>query len=402
MQEKEFTPLEKNKQYDLYNLKNFEPILIDDFFLKRLGIVNVSDKAKEGLREGSLKFQRLFKNHNLTSSVKYNETRLAENSLEIHNYTGKCPANVVEVNPCNGSCSISCLYCLVSDGDQAKKINVYLDYPELVEKELDKKKNENCFFYLSPKTEAFSEPLLETGISHKILRVFVKHYEKNPNSKVRLFIVSKAGTKHLKFKNNGDSVLDLLGELRGKVQFNGSIGLMPSYLSDILEPNAASLEDRLKAMKMLQERGVYAYSVLVQPIIPCYFNESSLDKLLSNLKETRIINIKPEFLTVNMENLAIISQYINHFDAYFLKSLLALYVSKENSNHIKQRCRIAPDRKFSLEGIKLFHKKSIEKEMVVSVCNWVRSEIGLNKEFGEPSEKMGFKCLGYQEKLFES
>jgi len=236
--------------------------------------------------------------------------------------------------------------------------------------------------------------------SHEILRTFIRHYEKNSDSKARLFIASKAGLKHLGFENERESIADLLKRLRGKVQFNGSMGIMPEYLQEVLEPNSASLESRIRGMTMLQEKDVYAHSVLVQPIIPCYFNKSVLGNFLFNMKDSEIVNLKPEFLTADMENLAIISQYVNHFDPGLLKGLLELYVSKENEDHIKQRFRTAPSREFSKEGINLFHDLAITLGIGVSVCNWVKSQLGLGIDADAFSRRLGFKCLGYQEKLF--
>lgn len=42
--------------------------------------------------------------------------------LEIHNYTGMCPTNVLEVTPSKGSCACACQYCLVTDGNHAAPI----------------------------------------------------------------------------------------------------------------------------------------------------------------------------------------------------------------------------------------------------------------------------------------
>ena len=177
---------------------------------------------------------------------------------------------------------------------------------------------------------------------------------------------------------------------------------MPKYLQEVLEPNAASLESRLDALEILQDNDVYAYSVLAQPIIPCYFNDKSLLNFLDKMKRFGIINIKPEFLTLNMANLAIIAQYVNHFDKGLLKPLLELYVSKENQDHVKQRERIAPNRGYSSEAIKLIFDKASERGISVSICNWVKSQLNLDENLDFHSKNLGFRCLGYQERLFES
>ena len=375
-------------------------MIIDNYFLREIGINHkISQKAIDGLLSGSLKFQRLFVKKNLTPDRNYSIEELLDMPLEIHNYTGKCPTNVFEVNPTFGSCSTSCLYCLVSDGDQLKPISVFSNYHKLVEHELERNKDKKCFFYFSPKTEAFSEPLLETGIAHNILRTFIDHYRKYPSSNARVFIASKAGPNHLLYKHKNDSIIDLLEHLDGKVQFNGSMGIMPPYLHEVLEPNATSFDDRLKAMKMLQSRGVYAYSVLAQPILPNYLDEKSAQEFILKLRDAKIQNIKPEFLTVNMENLAIIAQYVNYFDKSKMREFLEPYLGIDNQDHIKQRCRIAPDRKLSKHGIEMMQDITSKYGIGISICNWVKNELGL-EDIDKSSKLKGFRCLGYQEKLF--
>ncbi len=399
---KTFYSLEE-KQFSPYNLKDFHPQIFDEAFLWNIGvdIKKSSLTTLKKLEAGSLIFKKLFESKYLMPCKKYSVKKCLPHKLAVHNYTGMCPANVLEVSPSIGACSISCLYCLVSDGSQSSHITVFDNYPDILREELKQRKNDKIFFYFSPKVEAFSEPLLETGISHNILRVFIEHFKANPDSHVRIFIASKAGLKHLGFKSKGESIIDLLEKLSGKLQFNSSIGIMPDCIQDIFEPNAASSRDRLEALKMCQKKGVYAYSILVQPIVPCYLSEEIADRFLSTLKEYNVKNIKPEFLTTNIENIASIAQYIYYFDKRLLKDFLEVYLSKENQNHIKQRERIAPDRVFSLRGIKMLYKKAAERGISVSVCNWVKSQLNLQPDIESLSKELGFKCLGYQEKLFD-
>src|SRR3989344_74990 len=402
--EKKYTPLEDKKADKLYGLKYFFPLDLDMAFLRRLGIsCSLDDEVVRERGEGVEKFRRLLEDKRLTAPAEFStESVKLDEHLQVHNYTGMCPLNVFEINPSSGSCSLSCLYCLVSDGKQRDPIVVNERYPELVGRELVEHKDKDHFFYLSPKTEAFSEPLLESGVAHNILLTFIKHYQKYPESRVKLFIASKAGTKQLKFKYRGDNILSLLGQISGRVQFNGSIGLMPNYLHDVLEPNAPSIEDRLNAISLCQDKGIYAFSVLAQPILPCYLNEDGLHSYMRNLSEKKIINIKPEFLTVNFENLAIIAQYVNHFDPHLIGPLLESYISKDNRDHVKQRSRTAPSRELSLQGIQMINRVASQYGISTSICNWVVSEVNPHKKLLHQSSSMGFRCLGYQRNLFKN
>ena len=122
--------------------------------------------------------------------------------------------------------------------------------------ELSRGKNWNHYYYFSPKTEAFQEPTLQTGIAHRILREFIAHFKEYPDSNARLFIASKAGAKHLLVKDEqGSTILDLLEQLKDRCQFNTSVSIMPTEFRNLLEPYAAPIEERLKAVKMCQERG---------------------------------------------------------------------------------------------------------------------------------------------------
>jgi DNA repair photolyase len=402
MKQTAVTPLSQEGNLDIYKLKNFNPIVIDYEFIRRKGIDSeVSKETINGLTEGCLRFKKLLNLKQLTAPENFISVAAPHKTFEVHNYTGKCPTNVFELNPAQGSCSISCMYCLVTDGDQVKPITVFNNYPQLVSKELDNHKDQNHFFYYSPKTEAFAEPLLQTGIAHEILRTFRNHYEKNPDSRVRLFIATKAGPKHLDFKNKGESILDILGTIGSKVQLNGSMGIMPDYLHKVLEPNAPSLEKRIEAMQMCQQRGIYAYSVLSQPIIPSHLTEETAEKYISKLAAAGIQNIKPEFLTANMQNIAIIAQYIHHFDPNSLKAFLETYISKENSDHIKQRCRTAPDRNFCYDKISMISKVAKKYDVSISLCNWVKNETRIDQTpIEDEAKRRGFRCLGYQENMF--
>ena len=50
---------------------------------------------------------------------------------------------------------------------------------------------------------------MQTGIAHRVLKEFIAHYEKHPDSKARLFIASKAGYRQLMYEYEGETILDL-------------------------------------------------------------------------------------------------------------------------------------------------------------------------------------------------
>lgn len=266
---------------------------------------------------------------------------------------------------------------------------------------LSRGKNWNHYYYFTPKTEALQEPTLYTGIAHRILREFIAHFKKYPNSNARLFIASKAGTKHLLVKNEGETILDLFEQLKDKMQFNTSVSIMPKAFRDLLEPYAAPIEERLAAVKMCQERGIQANSALVQPIFVPYLTDEHIKEFFDMLHDAGIVNYKPEFLTACMENLAQLGQWLGHFDKNMERDLYMDYISPKNADHRKQRGRTAPNRALSIENIQRLMKYTETIGMSTSICFWVRNQLKVPTSIIPIINRNGFQCLGYQSRLFK-
>ena len=309
-----FTPFYPHKG-SVYKMEEFHPAVVDQAYLKELGVTVVpSLETLEGLRRGSEVFEQRLKAHKLIPEQRYFLDTIdpLQEKPEIHNYTGRCPTLTYEINPVKG-CSVGCLYCLVSDGVHEQPLMAHENYHLYVRELLEKhngvgSKNLEHYYYFSPKTEAFQEATLLTGIAHRILREFIDHFRRNPESKARLFIASKAGAKHLQCEDEGEGILDLVRKLGNKMQFNTSVSIMPDALRDLLEPCAAPIGERLAAVKLCREAGIPANSALVQPIFPPCLTDSEIRRFFNALSEAGIINYKPEFLTASMENLALLGQ----------------------------------------------------------------------------------------------
>jgi DNA repair photolyase len=401
------TPFEIIEERPLcYSLPGFKPLEITRELLEREGIgYRIGDDIADQLAEGSQWFKMLFAGRQLAPENAYTEAPApADEELEIHNYTGICPTNVLEVTPSKGSCACACQYCLVTDGAHVTRVSVYTNYVERLKASLERNSSKPLFYYYSPKTEAFSEPHLFNGLAHEILRTFIRHYERHPESRCRVFIASKAGLKHLLIRHRGDTVLTLLRELRGKVQYNGSIGIMPEYLRNVLEPNVASFEQRLEVLQVCQALGIMAESVLAQPLILVYLTPENTERYLRALASAGVKNIKPEFLTAEIRNLTVIAQFINHYDPELLRDFFHPYLSDSNRGHIKQRSRLAPDRAVCVEKLEMINRLAAENGITVSICNWVKAELSKQAawvgQIDSRSSAAGYRCLGYQTKLF--
>ena len=435
---------------DIYSLEGFVPRIVDREYLAGLGIeTKAADATYEGLEKGSRVFMERLKNHTVIprQNLILDEVVPEEVDTEIHNYTGRCPTLTFELNPVQG-CNVGCQYCLVTDGVHEQQLIAHENYHlyvrwllkemngdvpvEVTEEDIRRKdellrelaraieteparkkeierqitqisrgKNWNHYYYFSPKTEAFQEPTLRTGIAHRILKEFIRHFEEYPDSNARLFIASKAGARHLLCEYEGETILDLFCKLKDKMQYNISVSIMPTAFRNILEPYAAPIEERLKAVRMCQENGIPANSALVQPIFTPYLTDEHIKEFFDMLRAEGIINYKPEFLTACMENLAMLGQILGYYDKSMEKALYEDYIMPENADHRKQRGRTAPDRALSIDNIKKMMSYTDQIGMSTSICYWVRKQLKINAEMIPIINRNGFQCLGYQSRLFE-
>ena len=436
---------------DVYSLEGFSPVIVDRAYLEKLGVtVCASEETYAKLEAGSRVFMERWKNHTVipVQHLVLEDLVPEEVDTEIHNYTGRCPTLTFEINPVKG-CNVGCQYCLVTDGVHEQQLTAYENYhlyvryllkemngtptseitaedlrrkdrllkelAQCIEKnpagkkdierqitEISRGKNWNHYYYFSPKTEALQEPTLRTGIAHRILKEFIRHYEEYPDSNARLFVASKAGARHLLCEYEGETILDLFCQLKDKMQYNVSVSIMPDSFRDILEPYAAPIEERLKAVQLCRERGISAEAALVQPIFTPYLTREHIQSFFDRLRAEGIINYKPEFLTACMENLAMLGQILGYFDKDLERALYEDYIMPENADHKKQRGRTAPDRALSIDNIRRMMDYTKQIGMSTSICYWVRKQLGIGNDLIPIINENGFQCLGYQSKLFKN
>jgi DNA repair photolyase len=394
------TPIAPNVR-GVTNLPGLEPQVVDRDYLTRLGVsVRPSSGTLAALTAGSRNFAARLAAGNLIprSRVRLTEIDLGS-ELEIHNYTGACPVLTYEVSPVQG-CYVGCLYCLVTDGVHEQELTAYSNYDQLVARFLAEKHGERHYYYYSAKTEAFQEPTLQTGIAHNILRVFIEHFRRTPGSQARIFVASKAGLQHLQVRHQGESILDLFAQLKGRMQFNTSVSIMPDHLRDAIEPFGAPLADRLAAVKACRDAGIMSNSALVQPIIAPYLTDENMHAFFAMLRDAGIVNYKPEFLTACMENLAMLGQLQGYYDKDLERRIYECYIAPENSDHKKQRGRTAPNRELCQAVLKRMVAISEQYGLSISICYWVREQLGITTEAIPLVNRNGFQCLGYQRRLF--
>ncbi len=398
----DLTPVYDN-QPDIYNLDGFMPRMIGLEDLRALGVTVTPDEATMDLfTEGCRSFMARW---DARTAIPRSRVELAQialgTELEVHNYTSRCPTLTYEVSPVEG-CHVGCLYCLVTDGVHEHAIRAYENYEQLLEPMLEEHRHEKHYYYFSAKTEALQEATLETGIAHRILQTFVRHFDKYPDSNARLFIASKAGINHLTYAHEGVRIIDLFEQLKGKMQFNTSISIMPPVLGLLLEPFAAPISERMAAVRACQELGILAESALVQPILPSYLSEEVMTDFFERMHQNGLVNFKPEFLTVSPANLAWIGQLLEHVDPEQTRRFYDLYLAPENQDHRKQRQRTAPERSFCTENFKQFLEMGRGYGISMSICHWVRKELEIDVDMIPIVNENGYQCLGYQRKMFDN
>lgn len=436
---------------DIYSLEGFEPAIVDKDYLDSLGVnVEPAPETLAALKRGSEIFKLRMATRKLSPAASFDVEDCDPDKVEpeIHNYTGRCPTLTLEINPVRG-CNVGCQYCLVTDGVHEQRIVAYENYHLYVRKlleemngtptapatkediiarnrllqeladvisdpskahmkkdverrivELSRGKNWNHYYYFSPKTEALQEPTLQTGIAHRILREFIAHFEKYPQSNARLFVASKAGLKHLLVEDEGETIADLFEKLKDRMQFNTSVSMMPDGFRTLIEPGAAPISERLAAVRYCASRGIMANSALVQPILTPCLTDKYITEFFTMLRDSGIINYKPEFLTACPENLAMLGQWLGHWDKAMEKKLYEDYLMPSNADHRKQRGRTAPDRALSLGNIQRLKKCTDALGMTVSICFWVRNQLDISPSLIPIVNANGFQCLGYQSRLF--
>ncbi|KAF0145300.1 MAG: hypothetical protein FD156_1131 [Nitrospirae bacterium] len=362
----------------LYEMHGFAPRIINQPYLEELKVgVRPSKETLHELQKGSSDFVNKYENRSLVAELScLLEDIPLDEPLKTHRYTSRCPIDVLEVNPMSG-CNVNCLYCLVVDGDHSAPKKLYKNYASYLRRKLTEDNGADHCYYFAPQTEPFQESTLQTGTAHDILREFIAYFKQKPKSKSKVFVLSKAGKEELQYKNNGDTILDLMRKLSGNLVYHTSISVMPPELYPVLEPRAASIENRLEAAVLCQENKIEADWAVVQPAIPAFLTDKTIDDLLRKFKEANLKGFKPEMLTLSIKNLAWIGQLTGYIDKSMEKKLYELYTAPENKNNVKHKNRVAPNREFTHKAMMKLKEHADKLGLDMTICSWVRSELNI-------------------------
>ncbi len=207
-----------------------------------------------------------------------------------------CLKDTPSINITKG-CMHSCIYCYArgfTDAPQKGEIYLYQNLPEILEKELDRKKKLPRWVSFSTASDAFQnideildityksmKLLLERGIGISFLtKGFI------PTDFIELF---RKYTSVSLFANEGTK-----GSVRAKI---GLVSLSEEY-RNLFEPYAASTFQRLLNIRNLINAGIDV-TVRIDPIIPTITDsENSIEYLFNRLKSEGIRNIAISYLVM--------------------------------------------------------------------------------------------------------
>lgn len=306
---------------------------------------------------------------------------ISEDKPEIkkHSNTQFCPL-IYELIPAHG-CSFECAYCNVYSLNSDKTfypITVFKNYPELVSETIDinRKNGESPVYYFSPKTDVFQPALIETKITHQILEVLVE-------KKVPFILVTKG-------KLPDNDILDLLKKAGDNGRVLVSYGMKNEKIAKVLEPNAATLEERFELACKCVENKIPAMGI-IEPILP--------------LKDLSYVNdILKKFVGIGIDHFAIDFARISRIcledmikKLPELEELRDVYcsddsISQDFSTGAYYRhsiTRYAPSYEYHLKNFNLIKKYAEDLGATVSKCNYFKVP-GINTG----AYKRGFLCFG--------
>ncbi|MBU0586600.1 hypothetical protein KJ780_03740 [Candidatus Micrarchaeota archaeon] len=288
-----------------------------------------------------------------------------------------------EANPTIG-CDLACVYCSMYAQEKRPShtpVNVFVDYPEYMEgfirEHLNEKPNSKPVFNFTPKSDAFSPSLIETEVTQKVLEVFLKH-------QIPFYILTKAGMP-------SRDVRDLLVDSKHLGHLIISMGL-PNDLVPVLEPNAASNEQRMELAKWAIANGI-ATTGIVAPFMPMHDSDYPMN-VMRMFKAVGIGHLSLQLLKLS-------DACLDRLVGFFGESLREFYNERHNIEWTLPGGKKVTRFYANPEHLKaeLFSARKIAKGMgiTVSTCKEVCTLIG-DQKFNQEASRRGITCVGFMPK----
>ncbi len=306
---------------------------------------------------------------------------ISEEVFEIksHSNTKYCPL-IYELIPAHG-CSFECAYCNVYsmyDEKEFYPITVFRNYPNYIAKTIDEHRAQGMepVYYFSPKTDVFQEALVETKIVHQTLEVLKK-------KKAQYILVTKG-------RLPDNEILDLLIATKDKGRVLVSYGMQNEEHARVLEPNAATLQQRYELAKACYDNDIPAMGI-IEPILPLS-DLSFVKDIIKMFVSLKIDHFAIDFARISKDCLEGLIQRLPELaelrDVYYSKDAIpqtfgtGAYVRKPVE-------RFAPSAEFHDTYFNLIKNYAKEFNATVSICNYFPVK-GINTD----AYKRGFLCFG--------
>jgi DNA repair photolyase len=283
-----------------------------------------------------------------------------------------------EVVPVIG-CEFQCIYCNALGQEEEEKflpVRVDTNYPNFLRQEIEKhKESENTpIYYYSAKTDCFQKPLLDSGVTENILKVFKE-------MDCQYILVTKGVPS--------ESVYKVMLESKNKCQIIITYGMPNDDMRKLVEPMSSSNKERMEFAKRCVEDG-FQISAIIEPIFP--FNDLSF-----------VEDIMYEFVKIGINHFAVDFARISHTCFNRLLKAIPQYEEELKINYLAEDCnnemfktaagtyikRYSPSKSYMLDKFNNFKEIAKKWDATVSICNSFGFD-GFNIEAG----KRGYICMG--------
>lgn len=316
--------------------------------------------------------------------VGYEVINSLEGAEEITDFrqTSSC-FNAHEVNPAIG-CDFQCRYCSMyaqSDKEEHLPVKIFSDYPDYLRDYIRNCENKDkLIFNFTPKSDAFCDSMIESGMTERILKIF---YEEN----VKYYILTKSTTPP-------KEIMDLLIKSKNKNQVIFSSGLLNEEIETLLEPGAPCSTKRMEFAKELIKNGV-ATSGIAAPYLPIE-QDIYAYTILDKFKNAGINHVSVQILKVSVECLERMCKLMPKYE----ERIRELFNS-EKVVPIQWRLpggkvvtRFYADTTYIKEELIKVKKIATEKGMTISTCKDICINIG-DHMFNKEAIERGYNCVGF-------
>lgn len=324
------------------------------------------------------------KNYVTSKNVSYSLLKGAAGREDITDFrqTSSC-FNAHEVNPAIG-CDFKCRYCSMYaqfQEDTHTPVTIYEDYPEYLREYIRKCENkERLIFNFSPKTDAFSYSMIESGMTEEILRVFNEE-------KVRYYILTKGETPP-------ENILKLLEKSKDRNQVIFSSGLLNEDLENLLEPGAPNSSKRMEFAKVCHSLGVTATGIAA-PYLPINVDNYA-EKVLCRFKDAGIKHVSVQVLKLSVECLDKLCLLMPQYESDFRKLF-----SKEDVTPVQWKLpggkvvtRYFASSTYLQEELLKVKNIATKMDMTVSTCKEICNNIK-SPAYNSEAIAKGYNCVGF-------